>query len=71
MSKFDKLIDVIFESIDKHELHDELKEVKRQLFWLKKYPQDDPEWSSSPINVINKRKKLMEREKELLELLKS
>jgi hypothetical protein len=71
MSSFNKLIENILESMDKHKLHDELKEVKRQLFWLKKYPQDDPEWSFSPTSVIKKRAKLQEREKELLHLLKS
>jgi hypothetical protein len=71
MSNFNKYVESVLESMDKHKLHDELKEVKRQLFWLKKYPQDDPEWSFSPSSVIKKREKLQEREKELLDLLKS
>ena len=68
---FNKSIENVLESIDKHKLHKELKEVKNQLFWLKKYPQDDPEWSFSPSSVIKKRVKIQEREKELLDLLKS
>lgn len=52
-------------------LQKELVILKKDIRWLKQYPMDDGDWQKSPAAVIEKRTKMIQREREIIIALRT